>query len=63
MAQRAERPVLVIEYLRDPAKMSAAFKRITEDGFVPYFGPRMLNCLNPPAVLTDARRLPEHPCR
>jgi cysteinyl-tRNA synthetase len=62
-AQRAERRVLVVEYLRDPAKMATAYKRIVEEGFLPYFGPRMLSCLNPPAVLTEARRLPEHPCR
>ena len=50
-AQKTGRRVLVVEYLKDPVKMMAAATRILEEGFVPYFAPRRLNCLNPPAVL------------
>jgi hypothetical protein len=67
MARRAGRKVLVVEYLSDPIKMTAAAKRLLEQGFVPYFAPRLLNCLNPPAVSGTsgpaAAALPEHPCR
>jgi len=62
-AQKAGRKVLVVEYLKAPAKMAAAATRILEEGFVPYFAPRKLNCLNPPAVLDTNGALPEHPCR
>ncbi len=60
-AQRAGRRVLVVEYLKDPEKIAAAGKRILEEGFVPYFAPRRLNCLNPPVVPTEAP--PDHLCR
>jgi cysteinyl-tRNA synthetase len=67
MARRAGRKVLVVEYLSDPTKMAAAAKRILEQGFVPYFAPRLLNCLNPPAVSATPgpapAALPDHPCR
>jgi cysteinyl-tRNA synthetase, unknown class len=63
MAQRAGGKVLVVEYLKDPAKMASAAARILEEGFVPYFAPRRLNCLNPPAVLGPTGALPDHPCR
>jgi cysteinyl-tRNA synthetase len=63
MAQKAGRKVLVVEYLKDPEKMAAAANRLLEEGFVPYFAPRRLHCLNPPAVPTESRALPEHPCR
>jgi endo-alpha-1,4-polygalactosaminidase (GH114 family) len=63
VAQRAGRKVLIVEYLKDPLKMAAATTRILDEGFVPYFAPRQLNCLNPPAVLTPAGTLPEHRCR
>ncbi len=63
MAQKAGRKVLVVEYLSNPSKMTAAVKRILDEGFVPYIAPRMLHCLNPPAVLNEAGRLPDHPCR
>jgi len=62
-AQNAGRKVLVVEYLKDPAKIAAAASRILEEGFVPYFAPRKLNCLNPPAVPNDAGTMPDHPCR
>ena len=62
-AQQAGRKVLVVEYLKDAAKMNAAASRLREEGFVPYFAPRRLGCLNPPAVLTAAGTLPDHPCR
>jgi hypothetical protein len=55
--------VLVVEYLKDPGKMAAAATRIREEGFVPYFAPRRLHCLNPPAVLDASGSLPDHPCR
>jgi cysteinyl-tRNA synthetase len=63
LAQTAGRKILVVEYLKDPEKMAAAARRIREEGFVPYFAPRRLHCLNPPAVLDASGRLPEHPCR
>src|SRR5262249_12199230 len=62
-ATQAERKVLVVEYRKDPAKMNAAASRLRDEGFVPYFAPRRLSCLNPPAVLTAAGTLPDHPCR
>jgi hypothetical protein len=43
--------------------MAAAVKRIGEEGFVPYFAPRRLDCLNPPAVVTASGGLPDHACR
>jgi hypothetical protein len=55
--------VLVVEYLRDPLKMEAAEKRIRAEGFVPYFAPRSLDCLNPPAIRGPTGSLPAHPCR
>jgi len=61
-AQKAGRKVLVVEYLKDPAKMTAAASRLQEEGFVPYFAPRRLNCLNPP-VPSDASALPAPACR
>jgi cysteinyl-tRNA synthetase, unknown class len=62
-AQQAGRKVLVVEYLKDSEKMMAAAERTREEGFVPYFAPRQLQCLNPPAVLNESGSLPEHPCR
>jgi endo-alpha-1,4-polygalactosaminidase (GH114 family) len=62
-ARSAGRKVLVVEYLKDPEKMAAAVERLREEGFVPYFAPRGLQCLNPPAVLTESGSLPEHSCR
>jgi cysteinyl-tRNA synthetase, unknown class len=62
-AQKAGRKVLVVEYLSNPPKMAQAARRILDESFVPYFAPRLLNCLNPPAILNEAGRLPEHPCR
>lgn len=58
MARDAGRKVLVVEYLADPAKVTSAAKRITEAGFVPYFAPRLLNCLNPPAAPQPTLPLP-----
>jgi cysteinyl-tRNA synthetase, unknown class len=63
LAQKAGRKVLVVEYLKDPDKMASAVKRIGEEGFVPYFAPRRLDCLNPPAVVTASGGLPDHACR
>jgi cysteinyl-tRNA synthetase, unknown class len=63
VAQNAGRKVLVVEYLKDPEKMAVAATRILEEGFVPYFAPRRLQCLNPPAIPDPAGKLPEHPCR
>jgi cysteinyl-tRNA synthetase, unknown class len=62
-AQRAGRKILVVEYLSNPTRMVHAARRILDEGFVPYFAPRALDCLNPPAVLSEGGRLPEHPCR
>jgi cysteinyl-tRNA synthetase, unknown class len=61
-ALAAGRKVLVVEYLKDPEKMAAAATRIREEGFVPYFAPRALHCLNPPAVPNASGKLPEQPC-
>ncbi len=58
MARDVGRKVLVVEYLNDPVKLTATAKRIVDDGFVPYFAPRMLNCLNPPAAPLPALPLP-----
>jgi cysteinyl-tRNA synthetase, unknown class len=63
LAQKAGRKVLVVEYLSDPIKTAAATKRILDEGFVPYFAPRLLNCLNPPAVPIEAGRPPNQRCR
>jgi cysteinyl-tRNA synthetase len=63
VAQKAARKVLVVEYLKDPEKIAAAARSIREEGFVPYFAPRRLHCLNPPAVLDASGSLPDHPCR
>jgi cysteinyl-tRNA synthetase len=63
IAQKAGRKVLVVEYLSDPIKTTAATKRILDEGFVPYFAPRLLNCLNPPAVPIEAGRPPDQRCR
>ena len=61
-AQKSGRKVLVVEYLKDPQKMSAAAVRLREEGFIPYFAPRRLHCLNPPAVVSASGALPPHPC-
>src|ERR1700730_7586335 len=58
---QAGRKVLVVEYLKDPEKMTAAAERTREEGFVPYFAPRQLQCLNPPAVLNESGSLPADP--
>jgi cysteinyl-tRNA synthetase, unknown class len=62
-AQAAGRRVLVVEYLKEAEKIAAAATRIREEGFVPYFAPRLLNCLNPPAVPDAAGRLPPTRCK
>jgi cysteinyl-tRNA synthetase len=62
-AQKSGRKVLVVEYLKDADKIAAAAKRLGEEGFIPYFAPRRLDCLNPPAVATASGALPDHPCR
>jgi cysteinyl-tRNA synthetase len=62
-AKKAGRQVLVVEYLKDPEKMNAAATRILEEGFVPYFAPRRLHCLNPPAAPDVSGRLPEARCQ
>ena len=63
MARESSRKVLVVEYLKDPKKMTEAAARLLDEGFVPYFAPRKLHCLNPPAVLDASGKLPEHHCR
>jgi len=62
-AQKNGRKVLVVEYLKDPEKMMAAAVRLREEGFIPYFAPRRLHCLNPPAVIDASGVLPRHPCQ
>jgi cysteinyl-tRNA synthetase len=63
MARSAGRRVLVVEYLSDPAKMEQAAKFLRAENFLPYFAPRSLGCLNPPAVAGASGALPPHPCR
>ncbi len=63
MARDIGRRVFVVEYLSDPAKRAAVTKRIVDEGFLPYFAPRLLDCLNPPVTplppgRTSAIRLP-----
>jgi uncharacterized protein (TIGR01370 family) len=62
-ARAGGRKVLVVEYLKDPQKIREAAGRIREEGFVPYFAPRRLECLNPPAAFNETGSLPEHLCR
>jgi cysteinyl-tRNA synthetase len=51
LAQRAGRKILAIEYLTDPAKIETAVRDHAGHGFVPYIGPRGLQCLAPPPAL------------
>ena len=44
-AQKNGLPVLVVEYLSEPAAITSARRRIEAQGFVPYFAPRALNQL------------------
>lgn len=44
-AKAAGRPVFVVDYLRDRAKIADARRRIEAEGFVPYIGPRDLDSL------------------
>jgi cysteinyl-tRNA synthetase len=48
LARRAGRPVFVIDYLTDRAKITEARKRSDENGFIQYVGPRLLNVLSLP---------------
>jgi cysteinyl-tRNA synthetase len=61
-AQKSGRKVLVVEYLKDREKMASAAVRLREEGFIPYFAPRRLHCLNPPAVTDASGTLPAHRC-
>ena len=45
LARNDGMPVLVVEYIDDKARMDKARLRIESEGFVPYFGPRLLNSL------------------
>ncbi len=45
MAKAAGRPVFVVDYLKDKAKITDAKRRIEEQGFVAYVGPRGLDAL------------------
>src|SRR5262249_26946005 len=63
LAQRAGRKVFVVEYLKDPDKIASATQRISAEGFVPYFAPRRLDCLNPPVDTSALGNLPEQLCR
>ncbi|MEQ1715775.1 MAG: endo alpha-1,4 polygalactosaminidase [Hyphomicrobium sp.] len=45
IARAAGRPVLVLDYLKDPAKRAADKAKIEALGFIPYFGPRKLDQL------------------
>lgn len=43
--RRSGLPILVLEYLADPAKAAEARRRITAEGFLPHFAERTLNRL------------------
>jgi cysteinyl-tRNA synthetase, unknown class len=62
LAQHNGRKVLVVEYLKDAEKMSAAAHQLRAERFIPYFAPRRLHCLNPPVILDSAGKLPELSC-
>lgn len=44
-AKRSGLPILVLEYLNDPAKTAEARRRIVSEGFLPHFAERSLNYL------------------
>lgn len=44
-AKSAGRPVFVIDYLKDRARIADDRRRIEAQGFIPYFGPRKLDAL------------------
>ncbi len=44
-ARTAGRPVFVIDYLKDRARIAEDRRRIEAQGFIPYFGPRKLDSL------------------
>ena len=48
MAKRDGLPVFVVEYIGEPTAMAGARQRLATEGFVPYFGPRLLNALADP---------------
>lgn len=50
IARRKGRPVLVVEYLDDPRKVTQARLELTRLGYIPTFAPRMLDALSPFAV-------------
>jgi cysteinyl-tRNA synthetase, unknown class len=45
LLKRTGRPVFVVEYLDDPAKVIAARQRLAKLGYMPYFGPRNLDSI------------------
>ena len=45
LARAAGRPVLVLDYLKDPSRRAADKAKIEQQGFIPYFGPRKLDQL------------------
>ena len=52
-ARAAGLPVFAVEYLADPTRIAAARQRLAGFGFVPYFGPRLLDRLVTPGVAAD----------
>lgn len=65
-ARRRGLPILVVEYVRAPAKQAAVRPRILEHGFVPYFSVRALDQLvtyddsqNPPPAAKDKAQPPD----
>lgn len=50
LAKAAGRPVFVVDYVKDRAKIADAKRRIEAEGFVPYIGPRDLGTLWLPGV-------------
>jgi cysteinyl-tRNA synthetase, unknown class len=63
MARDLGRRVFVVEYLSDPAKRAAVTKKIVDEGFLPYFAPRLLDCLNPPVTPLAPGALAPLSCR
>jgi cysteinyl-tRNA synthetase len=45
LARKDGLPVLVVEYIHDADSVAKARRRIEGEGFIPYFGPRLLNSL------------------
>ena len=50
MVTRAGKPVLIVEYLKNPETAASALREIKNFGFVGYIANRDLKTLSPPVV-------------